>query len=445
MIRMGEKTLVVATLPDCPKGLEFEEFISAFMQCSGRYIERDLHERNPQDICELDISATEHNQDQGQVFVVEVKSGKWGLNDLFTLRGKADFLGVRDVAMVTLGACDAAEHFQYVAERMGIQWFCVESHDQAETVLARYLGSSECDPIDAEVWRYSYWLERALVDQLSELKKTGSGRSGPGVVWRYYQSLQTNMFQLDMLTRTEALYRSFRENCHLSAKWAAEISGGDWDGDHRSIANDIYQEVYYRSGAHELNLPLFVEAKARLSILKNLVDYELYRRSHTEDDVNALVCSFGEYQVHFLDMLPTSFKQALELLRQRPFFHRYAVLWQWFLWLFGGFILLDHEEQEYEHLARVSGMPRECVPEALQAFDVLFPISTGSWFQNLGERSRIRVLKLSPVPFHGIGAFYRRCLYTEDGDLDNLNLAGAFTMNDLARWNNCGLAYLSNR
>lgn len=45
-------------LPDLPIGDEFEEYISAFFQCGGFYMDRKLIERGEDEILELDIITT---------------------------------------------------------------------------------------------------------------------------------------------------------------------------------------------------------------------------------------------------------------------------------------------------------------------------------------------------------------------------------------------------
>ena len=207
-------------LPDHPVGTEFEEFVTAFMQCSGHFIERNLHERAPGDICELDVVLADHKSEGGSITLVEVKSGKWGLRDLFTLRGKMQYLGVENAALVTLGLHDRQELRQHVADKVGISLSFVETHEQAAQVLKELLGEIAFPNSYIEMWRYSYWLERCLLTSLRELRKRNDEREGPKAVWAYHQALQTNVFQLDMLHRTNRVYSLFSANHLISAKWA---------------------------------------------------------------------------------------------------------------------------------------------------------------------------------------------------------------------------------
>jgi len=134
------------------------------------------------------------------------------------------------------------------------------------------------------------------------------------------------------------------------------------------------------------------------------------------------------------DFLPSSFINALDILSEHKYFHRYPVFWQWFMWLFGGFILKDYEEREYEVLSQKTGIPKEEIPNAFEAYQILFPRKDG-WFMDLPS-SNVKMMRMFPVPFMGVGANYRRFLYTENGKFEELELTGLHTRDDLIKWNN---------
>lgn len=434
--------MTVVKLPDAPRETEFEEFISAFVQCSGRFVERNIRERSPNDICELDIVATDHTDTDSKAIIIEVKSGKCGFNDIFTLKGKAIFLGVADVLLVSLEDAIDRDLKEYVATKVGISVAYVGDHEQAKDALRAFLGDVECLKADTSIWRYAYWIERTLLKQLSKLRKDDPLRKGPRIVWDYFQQLQTNMFQLDMLVRTEKIYSNFSSNPYLTARWANELEGRDWDEEHKRVPTNIFNSAYYTGGIHELNIVTHIEHKTRLCILKNLVDYSLYRTTSPEDLINKNICKVMGMDIRFLDQFPSSFKTALDQISKQPYFHKYAILWQWFINVFGCFILLDYEKEDYTELSRVSGIPVEYVPQALTAFDTLFP-TEGTWFRDHQPRSRIRVLKLAPVPLLGVGANYRRFLYSKNHTFESLSLTGGYTRCDLQLWNKCLVEYLA--
>jgi hypothetical protein len=112
------------------------------------------------------------------------------------------------------------------------------------------------------------------------------------------------------------------------------------------------------------------------------------------------------------------------------------------MWIFGGFILKDYEEEEYEFLSQKTGIPRDEIPTALESYLILFPQDDG-WFMDL-RNSNIKLMKMFPVPFMGVGANYRRLIYTESEKFEDLKLTGMHTLNDLIKWNNLTIKVLQN-
>ena len=49
------------SLPELPKGKEYEEFISAFLQASGYFLNRTIIDRGIEELLELDITITDYN------------------------------------------------------------------------------------------------------------------------------------------------------------------------------------------------------------------------------------------------------------------------------------------------------------------------------------------------------------------------------------------------
>ena len=139
----------------------------------------------------------------------------------------------------------------------------------------------------------------------------------------------------------------------------------------------------------------------------------------------------------------TAFEEGLNTLFKHKYFNKYPVFWQWFMWIFGGFILKDYEEKEYEILSQKTGIPVGEIPNALDAYQILFPLN-GGWFRDLPPHSNIKVMKLFPVPFMGVGANYRRLLYAKSRKFEDLELTGTYTLNDLIKWNRLTVEVLKN-
>jgi hypothetical protein len=154
--------------------------------------------------------------------------------------------------------------------------------------------------------------------------------------------------------------------------------------------------------------------------------------------------AFGRvFEKDLLELLPISFKSGLEELESHKYFYKYPIFWEWFMWVFGGFILKDYEEKEYEILSQKSGIPVEEIANAFDSYQILFPQEDG-WFIDLSPKSYIKFIKMFPVPFSGIGANYRRLIYTDSKNFKDLNLSGRHTLNDLIKWNNLTVKVLEN-
>jgi hypothetical protein len=430
-------------LPDYPKETEFEEFISAYLQCSGAFVERQIREREPTDVLELDIVLTYHQKNRLVTRIAEVKSGAWGCRDIFTLAGWMRYLGVEEAILASLGGEKDRDLVEAVATKLGIRLAWLGSHDDASQALKPFLEGRDADGLDVLLWRFAYWLERALEQRLGDLRKSSADRKGPAHLYDVHKTLQSNLFSLDMLTRTEGLYGVFAREPHLAARWGSEEMGADFDEDCDVVPGPVFERVYYhdKSTAHDLDLATWIEHRMRLTILKNLVDYELLRRSKGDAEFNKIVFHGLAGDCRLVDTLPASFQTALQTFAGQPHFHRYPVLWQWFLWVAGGFLLLDHLSDEYAWLGEKAGLPAAEVPQALQAYDVLFPTESG-WFKDLSPNSHIRVLSMMPVPYQGIGANLRRFRYAPDQSYDALAVDGAYTKNDLVGWHNNLVHYL---
>jgi hypothetical protein len=93
-------------------------------------------------------------------------------------------------------------------------------------------------------------------------------------------------------------------------------------------------------------------------------------------------------------------------------FAQLPTFWQALMWSWGGFILADREKQEFELLARETGILVEEIPTALTAFDKLFPVP-GGWFRQPKYDQR-RVLMQMPAVLRGMGAVRRLAMYAVD-------------------------------
>ena len=109
------------SLPDLPKGKEFEEYISAFFHSSGNYyIERNIIEREVEEVLELDIVTTDYSPSPPGIKLLEIKSGEWGFPDLFKLRGWMDYLNIENGLFIAAKRKDNINFIKEKAKNLNI-------------------------------------------------------------------------------------------------------------------------------------------------------------------------------------------------------------------------------------------------------------------------------------------------------------------------------------
>jgi len=413
-------------------GKEFEEFISAYFQSSGLYVERNIVDRDIEEILELDVITTDYNQTPPLIKILEIKSGKWGFPDVFKLRGWMDYLKFSSALLIVNNNKDHIEFIKEKSSTLSIDIAVVENLEETATALFDFYPSEDINQADVMLWRFSYWTEKNLLRYLNQKKKAQKDRKSYWALEKYYNEISNGLFFTESIVeRVEKLYASYREHPRISAQCASEIVGGDFEDKNATIPTKVFSETFYTCVLNDLQISTFIEHRSRLALLKNAVDFKLYENAGITSKTE------GYYHESFgvkFNFLPHTFNVGLEQISTHKYFHRYAVFWQWFLYYFGGFILLDYESQEYELLSEKTGIPVDEIPKAFDAYQILFPLEDG-WFKTVSN-SNIRFLKMFSVPFMGIGANVRRLMYTETGKFDDLKVTGLHTFNDLIKWNN---------
>lgn len=437
------------SLPELPSGDEFEEYISAFFQCGGYHVERKLIDRGEDEVLELDIITTNYKQESApDIRLLEIKSGGWGISDVFKVKGWMVYLKLADGKFVVREERDAIGFLTEKAKALGIDLICIPDLAQTADRLKPYTDLGHTADYDIRLWRFSYWTERRLLQRLYTLKKQKHHEVHRYNALAEYFFLINNrtFFTENIIVRTEELYRTFQKFPHISAKCGNEILGNSFGQEYETLPTEIFRQTYYECRLNDIAISSFVEHRARLAILKNAIDYTIYEKAGDEAKTKA-TWSFkiAESEVKYsrINFLPQAFREGLSDIAKEPYFYRYSVFWQWFLWFFGGFILTDLQDKEYELFSRCTGIPVDHIDNALGAYEKLFPMANG-WFTNLGDRSKIRVIKMMSVPFMGIGANVRRIAHTSTNNFDDIPTGGQYTIRDLGKWNDTTHALLSD-
>jgi hypothetical protein len=254
----------------------------------------------------------------------------------------------------------------------------------------------------------------------------------------YHHNINNVAFFIDnILDRVGAIYDQFKKYSGLSSRVSNEMSGNGFVLD--EIPPDLFAKAFYECEINDLTTSSYLENRSRLSILKNVVDYILYKRVDPSSPKACETFKILGYDASKFDLLPSDLRERIEVLSGHEYLHLYPTFWQYFLWFFGGFILNDYKDQEYELFSKKSGIPISQIDRAFEAYNLLFP--TDSWFST-SPNSNITVMKIFPLIFAGVGANYRRVYYTTDGDYSSLKLSGKYTLSDLVKWNNCVIDFL---
>jgi len=422
-------------LPEEPRDTDFEDYVAAHLQSAGNFIEKSIIERSKTEILELDIICTEYEEDSSPVErLLEIKSGGWGFTEIFKLSGWGKYLKIEDLGLVVCKQKSDQDFYVKKADDIGIDlsYLCNDSNNYEQTNVLRGKLS---DPIDVEYLRFSYLLERTLLKHLNHKKKSLTARESYKALEHYYHTLNSVIFfSKNILKKVDKLYDAFKENPNITKKVGNESAGNNFNDNHEKIPDQIFNKTFYDHEYTDLTYSCYVEHRARLAILKSAIDFCLYEQHGIDERISGEIKMLG-FKFSLKTLLPDNFLINLGIIKDEPYYHKYPVFWQNFLWLFGGMILEDYKEQEYKILSLKSGIPVTEIDTALAVYQKLFPVN-GGWFVGPSGNSNIKHMKMMPLPFMGIGANYRKAIYTEDDSFESLKLTGTYTLSNLISWNN---------
>lgn len=421
-------------LPDFPDGTEFEELVAAHYQCNGFYVDRNIIEREEKEVLELDVVTTAYTSEIPEITLVEVKSGGWGFSDIFKVAGWLQYNGIERGVLVVKEARNQLSFYEDKASTVNVETQVIDKGGVYDEIVPEH-----CDEFDVGAWRYAYWVERKLIKYLKDYKSSRQDLDGPKAIDQYYQNINGGIFFLpSTVERLETLYNLYKRRPNLSARCGNELNGNDFSEDVDQIPTNIFAETFYDCERNIIQVSTFTEYLARLTILKNAVDFYLYEEAGDEERGDKILAQIGDMKIMESNFLPNSFKDGLERLSTHNYFERYPIFWQWFIYVFGGFIIDDYKDREYRLLSRKTGIPVDEIENALSVFDILFPTSD-DWIIE-APNTNIRILRAFPMPFRGVGANYRRQKYFgEDGEYEDFDVSGRYTVSDIVQWNN--LAY----
>jgi hypothetical protein len=398
----------MAELSKDPKGAELEDLVSAHFASRGCYVETAIKERNPDEILELDVVWTDYRKDPEVKRPVEVKSGDWGLGDVFKFYGWTRYLGLEPGQFIHKESCGRLDPatLAHLQKSTGIDFLHVSKPVDAEGHFKAFGLPEPAWPQLSQLWRYSFWARRRLRRSLNMAVSLAVCPESAKAAKEYLTLVNDAVFFIpDVRDRIEKLLSTHLGHQQLGSSAAFECETGKVEFSSPPETRTFRRALF--GGEHfPVQTCLYVEHRARLYILKALVDYWLGRERGELEPRRAGIIKIGDTVILSAPPgLTTAMEAGVKRLSVAKSFRLFPVFWQVFLWSWGGFLLKDRLDEEYGLLEKETGVPVEEIPVALRAFDEIFPIGNG-WFREPKGEVR-RVLILMPAAMRGIGAYRR--------------------------------------
>ncbi len=174
--------IVKLTLNNLPTDLDYEDFISAHLLLGGYTLDRSIHEKldGAGEIFEVDI-VTHKYKETDEKRLIEIKSKKWDINDIFKVGGRLRYLGVDNGVFIVQQKIDEKkfEYWQKSMQRMDVSLICVGKKSSTDSKLDLTdfndnfgIDASKIDENIIESIRFSYIAERCMRSRISQLNKS---------------------------------------------------------------------------------------------------------------------------------------------------------------------------------------------------------------------------------------------------------------------------------
>ena len=451
------------SLPDIPKDTDFEDYVSAYYQLSGKFLERGVIYRVGRESCtkellEMDIVTSDVKHGETERNIVEIKSKGWGCSEIFKVAGWMRFLDIPKGTFIVQETDKSFDVSRDMAAKLDIALLSDLNLDAKE--ITAHLGCRVSEPWFGKAvtaLRYAYAVEHEMIDANTKEKnniyktiKAAKSKGDPEPIHKecyrrlsdYISDMTNNtFFERDAVNRVNKLFGLFCDNHNFTARMANEVEGSGFPDDSQGvlIPRDEYHKLHNDPDRNVLQLALYAELINRLLVLKCAVEYALSSDKVYDNSIEEFLAKLSEAS------LGSNIRTAAAIFAGQPYSHLYPYFWQIFIYLFGGFILKDKKTEEYALLSQITGIPETHLDEAFNSFDCLFPLPKGGWLISPSQYSNIIEMKLFPLPMRGAGANFRRWIYTSDGTYDTLSksLTGRYTAHNLSIYNNAACSYLS--
>ncbi len=449
---MAETGLSLA-LPQIPKDAYYEDYVAAILNAGGYYLERSVHRaENNTELLELDVVATKFMPDNIDSTIIEVKSGGWGMRDVFKVNGWLHFLNLDKAAFIYQQNEKNKDEatLRDISKGLAVSLLSNKLKDDGtleNAEINRHFGINIGDIPNhvLKAFRYSYDLERIMRDYLVYFSKEHPEFVTPKRVLTYFRNLiDTSFFISDPIDRIKYISDLSFSYRNISSIMDHELHGeGEKTADECKDFVDFF-DIFF-PGKMKLNpvdVALHVTLLNRVYIIKSMVEHLLIPKKIPDTNVPEFLERLKYAQLN------SNIKDGFEELNKHPYFYLYPYFFQVFFYVFGGFIMEAKHDEEYQLLSKISGLPVSEICNAFDFWDKLYPIGT-SWMKEVNPHKGMTAMKLTPAPLRGVGVNFRRHLYAPEGleesdkIFENLKtIVGLKPYNDMIKWNNSAFEVL---
>lgn len=396
------------SLPKDPTGAQYEDMVVAALLAAGYFVEPQLTLRDGgKEVLELDVVATPVGGSLADRVLYEVKRERFRFSNIFKVFGQRTYLGIPAAKLVSLEG--AEDSYRAVYQSRGAELGVEVCHLPPDLAEIRRLGTTpnglaeDRHRMSTAIAWYGQIARRMALGELQTLCGQNRGVPEFEAPRAYRFNVRASFFQRDALARAEALYSAYLATPRMSGGLVRYEAGRQG-----TTEDQVWKRV--RNQHRELAIQglMDLEAYGRLSIVKNALDDVLERGGNPPPTTALKVGSLSlRVPVH---ALPQSFHGGLEALAAHPHGRRLPYLFQCFYALFGGFLVLD-DDQDRQLLAAFTGVPANELEGALRLFDAFFGGDERSLF--FTPQDSLFCMKMVPGFVRGTGAFLRQTI----GDL----------------------------
>jgi len=397
-------------LPKDPKDHDYEDQIAAMLLASGYYLEtRLILKKGSEEVLEFDAIVTPTN-DYTNRRIVEVKSGAWGMSDLFKLYGQTMYTKHSAAWLIhkkMLSTTKKAAILE-LSEKIPVSTIYINLANQpAKTKCGEIPEAIEMDEkLQNLVFVVAWWSrsgDRVAQGRFKTWIKSDTTEAEAIKKARVYcGQLEESLFKSSPLARADAIYDAYKKAPQLTSSLINHVVSTSGQN-----LKQVRCSVTDTSGRPHLQYIMALEHKARIAIIKNAYDAILVEKTKTHDPSP---WSGKTWDSLYKMLLPPSFRDGIKCLDAHPKAQHVAFFLQVFIEVFGGFYF-PHDNDELQNIAAATGVEPASVPDMIGMLDSFFPIPKGWVCKVDGD---IHFVKGVPAYIRGAGCFAREYLYGKD-------------------------------